>query len=771
MAKSKNISPEVTRIASEAEPQLSLEDFFSKIREACAIIDYSSQKATDTVNSVVTSALTYCEEFARIRARVPVLPGASRSRINRYIDRFDHLCSSLEDFWPRLQLIKFDIIIDRIRNRIFVTREEAEDALCQWMDDHPTLSPDPRGQPEPPPTPDLNRACLNAISTMNALFPSIPIFDGGILDFSSFRTIFEQTSKYAITADIRQMFRQIMHPDHQRDLLRILWRPEPHHPISEYRLTTVTYGTASAPFLACRVIAELANISQTTYPLASQALSGSTYVDDILLGGDSIEEAMATRKQIVELLDSAHLELRKWAANDTRLLEGLPRDHILPASQAVNLSFDNEKPVKVLGLVWNNISDDFSYKVSTSQRISTKRQLASQVGQLFDPLGWIVPVAVYARLLQREVIRLKLGWDEPLPEEICIRWAEFAKTLPLLETLSVPRHIPNARGPLWLVGFADASERAYAAVVYSITKAGDEYIPSLITARARIAPSKPETLPRLELLAATLLSATFQKLTKVFPCVDPSKRFAISDSTIALSWITANPPPSWKPFVGNHVSTILKSVGADRWFHVPSSQNPADLPSRGLSPQAICNNRSWWKGPQWLASDPDAWPISRVRAAMDDPQVLQEKRTKQFLNVSNEVPQLFPELEARYSSLSHLQSVVAWCLRFSNNTKNPQNRSSGPLSSVELRTALSTLVKRVQKLRLRSEIEDAQLEKPQLKITKKLGLFLDDNGILRVGGRLKYAQIPFDAKHPALLPQDSELTNLIINQAHEDCLH
>ncbi|CAB0010313.1 unnamed protein product, partial [Nesidiocoris tenuis] len=349
------------------------------------------------------------------------------------------------------------------------------------------------------------------------------------------------------TADIRQMFRQIQHLEADRNFLRIVWRESPTKPIQDYRLTTVTYGTSSAPFLACRVLNELATQSELTYPIASQILKNSTYVDDLHIGGDTIQSALQARSQIVQVLDSACLELRKWAANDSRLLEGLPKEHLLSAGNFVELGSEEDQQFKILGVIWKSVSDTFSYRVSPPAQIATKRQMASQVGQVYDPVGWIIPVAVYARLIQRDVIRLKLDWDEQLPETIISKWKVFADSLQTLQSLSFPRHIPNSKGPFWLAAFADASEKAYAAVIYIITLVGSQPCVRLLTARARVAPIQMESLPRLELMACSLLADTLKRICQTIPQILPNQIFCFSDSTIALSWITANPAPVWKP--------------------------------------------------------------------------------------------------------------------------------------------------------------------------------------------------------------------------------
>ncbi|XP_073986072.1 uncharacterized protein [Rhodnius prolixus] len=129
------------------------------------------------------------------------------------------------------------------------------------------------------------------------------------------------------------------------------------------------------------------------------------------------------------------------------------------------------------------------------------------------------------------------------------------------------------------------------------------------------------------------------------------------------------------------------------------------------------------------------------------------------------------ELETKFSSLYTLQNVVAWCLRFAHNTRNPVHRMSGPLNVKERSEALRVLIVRAQQHSLSEEIEDAQSPKPRLRLVKTLGLFLHTDGVLRVGGRLRLAAVPESQKHPALLPSQHPFTALVIQAAHISNLH
>jgi hypothetical protein len=135
-----------------------------------------------------------------------------------------------------------------------------------------------------------------------------------------------RTHQVCFTADIAKMYRQIVVHPQDRDLQRILWRYSTEEPIQEYRLTTVTYRTSSAPFLATRCLKKLADDNEQQYPRDTQVLNNDFYVDDLLSGTSTIEEAIDIQKELSSLLQTAGLTLRKWASNHSTFLDAIPKE-------------------------------------------------------------------------------------------------------------------------------------------------------------------------------------------------------------------------------------------------------------------------------------------------------------------------------------------------------------------------------------------------------------------------------------------------------------
>jgi hypothetical protein len=126
--------------------------------------------------------------------------------------------------------------------------------------------------------------------------------------------------KYALSVDIKKMFRKILLNPQDRDLLRIVYREDTRDQINSYRLNTVTYGLNCAPFLAMRCLQELAHQAERDHPQASETILKCFYMDDLFVGVDSSEQAIKLRDDLIDILKQGGFELYKWASNNNDVL-------------------------------------------------------------------------------------------------------------------------------------------------------------------------------------------------------------------------------------------------------------------------------------------------------------------------------------------------------------------------------------------------------------------------------------------------------------------
>ena len=299
---------------------------------------------------------------------------------------------------------------------------------------------------------------------------------------------------------------------------------------------------------------------------------------------------------------------------------------------------------------------------------------------MFDILGWFAPTIIAMKILLRRVWELGTAWDDPVPKSIQDAWAQWRSELPMLSTRPIPRcYFPKTATAVsrQLHGFSDASEDAYAGVVYlRIVTSTDEVHTSLVISKTKVSPIKLLSIPRLELCGAQVLARLLKHAKDVLqiPLCDV---YAWTDSMIVLGWLTGN-PRRFKTYVGNRVSSIVDQIPPDRWNHVVSNENSADCASRGLLPSELLEHKLWWEGPPWLLLMPPHWP-KRPNVSMEQPP--EEEREICLVKTTLQLHQPIVPFDC-YSTFSRLQRVTAWVLRFVNNCRSSGQRLKARLTSV-----------------------------------------------------------------------------------------
>ncbi|KAL7304617.1 hypothetical protein TKK_0002868 [Trichogramma kaykai] len=357
--------------------------------------------------------------------------------------------------------------------------------------------------------------------------------------------------RYVFSADIAKMFRQILIDERDRRYQQIFWRSRNEDKMRAFSLNTVTYGLASSPFQAIRVLHQLAEDEAARYPLAASILVDSSYVDDILTGADSLEEAKSLQQELISLLMAGGFPLSKWTANDPALLAGFA-----PEQKAASPKNDwtKEEACSMLGISWQPAEDAFRWSIDALPEagVVPKRGALSFIGRLYDPLGWISPIVIRFKMFMQRLWPLGLSWDDILPASLQELWQSLIGDLRRLPELHFRRWIglsPSANAIVEIHGFADASQ----------------------------------DLP-IHLW---------------------------SDSTVTLSWIRGH-PAQWKTYVANRVSEIQTTLPGASWHHIAGTQNPADLASRGAPVGALCAPSLWMDGPECLSSSCEPWPRHEI---------------------------------------------------------------------------------------------------------------------------------------------------------------
>ena len=565
----------------------------------------------------------------------------------------------------------------------------------------------------------------------------------------------------ALVTDVVKMFRQfLVHPE-DLDWQRLLWRDSTDTPIKDYVALTVTYGLNCAPYLAMRSILQLAEDGRHSHPLAYLILTNQIYIDDIFLAADHKEQVIAQRNQLIDLLATAGLQLGKWSSSLPELIQGLPGGGVC------DFPSPSGDIVSTLGLKWDTNAYEFLFETILPPLTSliSKRTVLSDTARLFDPLGFIAPVIIQAKIFLQDLWIKQLDWDAPLSRELLERWLTFRSALLRLPEIRIPRWTGASRGKDWhLHGFADASMRAYAAVIYAVVPGS---APTLLMSKTRVAPVKVETLPRLELCGATLLTRLAKHLISGMLQAPSSVTFW-SDSKVVLDWLQSH-ASRWPTFIANRVSEISTSFPDAAWRHVRSKDNPADCATRGLSPQELADFTLWWRGPVWLPSPP---PDERDQPTKSQEQYAHALPAAAVPVESMADDDVLSHLE-KFSSVGKILRVLGYILRW----RLIINRKFIPavtrLAACELREAKLTLFRLIQSRYFRVEISCilAGKQLPGRSVLPRLSPYLDAQGLLRVGGRLHHAPLPEAERHPIILAGRCYIMRLLVEETHRLSLH
>ncbi|XP_055942150.1 uncharacterized protein LOC129972154 [Argiope bruennichi] len=549
------------------------------------------------------------------------------------------------------------------------------------------------------------------------------------------------------------MFRQILVVPHQRDYLRILWFDENSHQEVTFRLKTVTYGTSCAPHLAIRTIKQLALDEASDFPLASEMVLRDLYMDDGITGAPDIQTAQILQQQLIKMFARAGMSLHKWTSNSHELLNSFP------TSNPENTFPIDEQVSKALGMHWKPFEDLFIFTVKYENKsMLTKRTVLSVVARLYDPLGLLGPVISKMKIFLQKLWLQKLTFDDPLPPAIGKEWSHLVQSLRALELVKIPRWILN-ENPVKLIlhCFSDASEAAYGAVIYlQCISANDIVTSRLVCSKSRVSPLKTVSIPRLE-LCGYLLAAQLKAKVKKALHLQIDSTVMYTDSTISLAWIQT-PPNRLKTFVANRVGKIQQLTQNNKWQHVSSTLNPADVISRGLVPEQLIDNYLWWNGPTFLQE----LPVSMNSA---DQQMIDASQDSQFLlelkdNTTHSLVTLNSDFLTNFFKISNkynkLIRVFSFLLRFLGNCRN--KKMKGSLSSMEIEEAEFKLISLVQQNVLADDFKNLASGKqvnPSSKL-KSLSPFLDEgSNVIRVGGRLRNADIPFQQKSKWYFQKDN----------------
>ena len=689
----------------ENEIVSTLKEFWQ--HEACGLFDINGKESTErtTPSCPQRDFVNIVHNGERYEANLPFSSNPQGLLPSNYT-----LCSScLNSLIKKLRanpslLAEYDTIIrEQLETGIIerVDKDAEQQENCHFLSHHCVLRQDhdttkvrivfDGSARESKHTPSINDVLALEENFMPHLFDTIIRF---------------RSHTIGLTGDLQKAFHQISINESDRDYLRFLWvdnvaKLEP--AVVQLRFCRLPFGLKPSPSILGATLNKHASLFENTESHISQIIK-NMYADDLSCGADSANAVLEIMHKAKAIMRQAGFNLCKFKSNDPEVrseiakLEVATKDcevkqHVEDSEiftrSTIGLPYqEGESNTKVLGINWDTNSDRFFFELSKVIEFAaslppTKRSLLKIAAKIFDPLGCLIVYTINLKILFQQLCFSKLFWHEELKGETRVHYDKLLHDMDVLQGAYIPRSLflkGKGVSSVQIHAFSDASEKAYATVVYlRILYDSGEVDVQLIAAKAKVSPLKKHSIPRLELIGATLMAkfvTTIRRnLQKELGYEAPISIYLWVDSMVTLCWIVNC--QQWTQFVRRRVDQILEFSSREDWYFCPGSLNPADLPSRGKFHSISNNNSLWWKGPAILKSPPSEWPavdrgkVIETSAAYSEEIKSPIQVTHAMVNMQDEIRSVTNIIELqRFSSKRRLVRTVAWVLRFVHNVKS-----------------------------------------------------------------------------------------------------
>ena len=581
-----------------------------------------------------------------------------------------------------------------------------------------------------------------------------------------------RTDFISFMCDIQGMFQQFRVNYEHRNYLRFFWFENgvyENDPV-EFRSTVHLFGAASSPAVANFGLKQAAtDYEQRFGGDVKEFVHRNFYVDDGLMSVATVDEAISLVKRSTQFCAESGLVLHKFVSNSRELLDTIPISARADSIKDLDVFNDHLPVERALGVKWCITSDTFKFRIMVNDKPFTRRGVLSTVCSIFDPLGLIAPVVLQGKQILQLLCKDQLDWDDPIPDSIRCRWEKWLQELHSLELVEVSRCFKpeNFKDVIKceMHSFSDASLEGYGQCAYLRLQDSDGKVHcSLVLAKSRVAPLKTITVPRLELSAAVLSAEVSTTLKNELSCdID---QFFWTDSKIVLGFI-ANTTKKFQMYVANRVQKILDNSTVDQWHHVRTADNPADIVSRGCTAKELVQTR-WFLGPQFLWNSEIQYKDTEIEPV--ELPISEIKRTCLANAVTEDPLQPF----RKFSSWNRIVNIVALCFRFIHNART-KTRSAVKVD--DLTKARNWIILQMQQEAFSDELKLLRSTGDKLSFVKtnsklcRLDPFLDKDGLIRVGGRIQQSTLPFEMKHPVIIPKDHFLTVIMLQHFHESAQH
>ena len=553
------------------------------------------------------------------------------------------------------------------------------------------------------------------------------------------------------------MFFQVAVPKDDSRCLQFLWRENPERRIEVYEYTRHVFGAKKLPTCANYALHQVAKDNAVNDKNLVKVVQRNFYMDDFLKSVRTPQEAIEIYHKVRDILIKGGFKLTKWITSDEEVKSHIPETD---RSTKVVKTFEAEPPSSsILGLNWNVDRDSLIVCLGTEPEVPAKisqRIVLSFVSAVFDPLGICSPFTIRMRFLLKSIwAAMRQAWDNEFSAEHTKLFSDWCSELREIRTMSINRlYFENGCTNLRLHIFTDASEEAMCIVAYLQDEATLKL--TYVKGKGRVAPIRHMTVPKLELQAAVYGVRLGKQILNEHD-VKIDKIYHWTDSSTVLQWLQAAHKKQ-QVFVANRAAEILENSSMDKWRHVKGVENPADIGTRGMSIEGL-KEFVWLNGPAWLQADEEKWP--KLWCQVNE---LEPEQVPSTVATETKLDQIFDW--RRYSSFNRIRNFIAYCMRF-------RTKQKGILKADEIHHAERILFRFVQNESFTNSSKSIANSKEISKTlnTAKLSLFIEEDGTIRVKGRLKHSNLNYNAKHPILLTAKHPVVQLLLERAHRDNLH
>ena len=310
----------------------------------------------------------------------------------------------------------------------------------------------------------------------------------------------------------------------------------------EYEMNVHLFGAVSSPSCANYALKKTAADNKHKYGEdASKTLLKNFYVDDLLKSCETTESAVKLLGDVRDICSSGGFKLTKFISNSKHVINTIEDSDKAKSVKSLDLTKEELPVERALGVHWCVDKDILGFKINLKECSMTRRGILSTVSSIYDPLGLAAPFLLNIKQLLRELCIENKGWDDQINEEQQNRWQNWRRDLFQLEKVTVPRCFQTGNvGSIVYTSvhhFSDASDQGYGQCSYlRLEDKSGNVTCNLIIGKARVAPIKNMSIPRLELTAATL-SVRIAQLVRSSLDMEGYEEYFWTDSSVVLCYL------------------------------------------------------------------------------------------------------------------------------------------------------------------------------------------------------------------------------------------